>query len=98
MRVFTANVAEFGSECAKRASLGTSDMIKRRVFLGGTLSAVAVESCKTQSAEAPVPTAAIQPLEPLVWPIVTKLPDGIRAFAGHVNTVPDRKKSFTSQG
>jgi hypothetical protein len=59
-------------------------MIKRRVFLGGTLSAVAVESCKTQSAEAPVPTAAIQPLEPLVWPIVTKLPDGIRAFAGHV--------------
>jgi len=70
-------------------------MIKRRVFLGGTLSAVAVGSCKTQSAAVPVPTAAIQPpLESLVWPIVTKLPDGIRAFAGHVNTVLDIVGTF----
>jgi hypothetical protein len=34
--------------------------------------------------------AAIQsPPEPLVWPVVTKLPPGIRSFAGHTDTVPD---------
>jgi hypothetical protein len=27
--------------------------------------------------------------EPLVWPVVTKLEPGIRAFAGHTDTVPD---------
>jgi hypothetical protein len=26
---------------------------------------------------------------PLVWPVVTKLPPGIRTFAGHTDTVPD---------
>src|SRR5437588_785386 len=38
-------------------------------------------SCATASAPSP--------LEPLVWPIVTKLPPGIRSFAGHTDTVPD---------
>jgi hypothetical protein len=27
--------------------------------------------------------------EPLVWPIVTKLPAGVRSFLGHANTVLD---------
>src|SRR5262249_22575351 len=27
--------------------------------------------------------------EPLVWPVVTKLPPGVRSFAGHTDTVPD---------
>jgi len=27
--------------------------------------------------------------EPLVWPVVTKRPPGIRSFAGHTDTVPD---------
>src|SRR5262249_26834913 len=27
--------------------------------------------------------------EPLVWPIVTKLPAGVRSFVGHANTVLD---------
>jgi len=29
------------------------------------------------------------PLEPLVWPVVTKIPQEVRTFAGHSNTVPD---------
>src|SRR5262249_5971528 len=63
---------------------------KRRVFLGGTLSAITIGTCKAQSAIGTAPNAAVQtPLEPLVWPIVTKLQDGIRSFAGHTNTVPD---------
>jgi hypothetical protein len=64
-------------------------MMKRRAFLGGTLS-VTVGACNAASATAGAPSAAIQdPLEPLVWPIVPKLQDGIRSFAGHTNTVPD---------
>jgi len=64
--------------------------MKRRVFLGGTLSAITIGTCKAQSAIGTAPNAAVQtPLEPLVWPIVTKLQDGIRSFAGHTNTVPD---------
>jgi len=27
--------------------------------------------------------------DPLIWPVVTKLPPGIRSFAGHTDTVPD---------
>jgi hypothetical protein len=49
-------------------------MIKRRAFLAGTLSAVSVGSCKAQSATAVRQNPAMQtPLEPLVWPVVTKL-------------------------
>jgi hypothetical protein len=55
-------------------------MIKRRTFLGGTLTAMGVGSFGAQSATA---QAVIQtPAEPLVWPVVTKLPPGIRSFAG----------------
>jgi hypothetical protein len=65
-------------------------MMKRRTFLGGTLSAVTVGSCKAQSATAIAQNAVIQPPpEPLVWPVITKLQPGIRSFAGHIDTVPD---------
>jgi hypothetical protein len=64
-------------------------MIKRRAFLGGTLSAVTAASCNAQSATA-TPGNGVTPLsEPLVWPVVAKLPPGIRSFAGHTDTVPD---------
>jgi len=29
------------------------------------------------------------PLEPLIWPVVTKVPPEVRTFAGHSDTVPD---------
>jgi len=65
-------------------------MMKRRAFLGGTLSAVTVGSGKAQSATAIAQNAVIQaPPEPLVWPVVAKLQPGIRSFAGHTDTVPD---------
>src|SRR5262249_5421007 len=60
-------------------------MMKRRTFLGGTLTATGVGSFGAQSATA----QAVTPAEPLVWPVVTKLPPDIRSFAGHTDTVPD---------
>src|SRR5216683_2427331 len=63
--------------------------MKRRTFFGTALSAIALGSRHPDTAaaaeKAPMPT----PLEPLVWPVVTKLPPGIRSFAGHTDTVPD---------
>src|SRR5229473_1679323 len=65
-------------------------MMKRRAFLGGTLSAVTLGTCKAQSATAIAQNAVTRtPPEPLVWPVVTKLQPGIRSFAGHTDTVPD---------
>jgi len=65
-------------------------MMQRRAFLGGTLSAVTLETCKAQSATAIAQNAVIRPPpEPLVWPIVPKRPPGIRSFAGHADTVLD---------
>ena len=65
-------------------------MVMRRAFLGGTAGAVTVGGPKAQSATAMVQNAAVQtPAEPLVWPVVTKPPPGIRSFAGHTDTVPD---------
>src|SRR5258708_6573970 len=62
-------------------------MMKRRTFLGGALTAMGAGSFGAQSITA---QAVIQtPAEPLVWPVVTKLPPGIRSFAGHTDTVPD---------
>jgi len=60
-------------------------MMKRRTFLGGALTATGVGSSGAQSAAA----QAVTPAEPLVWPVVTKLPPNIRSFAGHTDTVPD---------
>jgi len=69
-------------------------MIKRRVFLGGALSAVTAASGQAQSAPGIAPHAPTPPPEPLVWPVVAKLRPGIRSFAGHTNTVPDIVGTF----
>ena len=65
-------------------------MMRRRSFLGGTLSAMTVASANAQSPTAIAQNAALptQP-GPLVWPVVAKLPPGIRSFAGHTDTVLD---------
>jgi hypothetical protein len=65
-------------------------MIKRRAFLGGTLSVVALGTCKAQSPATAASDEVVrtQP-EPLVWPVVAKLQPDIRSFAGHTDTVPD---------
>jgi hypothetical protein len=62
-------------------------MIKRRAFLGGTLTAMSAGTLRAPSATAQAVIPA--PAEPLVWPVVTKVPAGIRSFAGHTDTVPD---------
>ncbi len=62
-------------------------MMKRRVFLGSALSAVAL--AQTDAACAAEQQAAAQTLESLVWPVVIRLQPGSRSFAGHTNTVPD---------
>jgi hypothetical protein len=65
-------------------------MMKRRAFLGSTLSAVTLETCKAQLAAAIAQNTAVQALpEPLVWPIVTKQQAGVRSFVGHADTVLD---------
>ncbi|HWX64130.1 hypothetical protein, partial [Bradyrhizobium sp.] len=62
-------------------------MIKRRAFLGGALTAMSAGTLRAPSATAQAVIPA--PAEPLVWPVVTKSPPGIRSFAGHTDTVPD---------
>jgi hypothetical protein len=62
-------------------------MLKRRAFLGVTLSAVALETCKAQAVNPPAQNPVIE--MPLVWPVATKLQPGIRSFAGHTDTVLD---------
>src|ERR1700687_4493622 len=67
-----------------------SDRMKRRTFLGSAVSAVAFESHQRQTASAAEATVAGHAAPgPLVWPVVTKLPPGLRSFAGHTDTVPD---------
>jgi len=65
-------------------------MMNRRAFLGSTLSAVALGTCKAQSATTTGQNGAVQTMpEPLVWPIVTRLPAGVPSFVGHADTVLD---------
>jgi hypothetical protein len=65
-------------------------MMKRRAFLGGTLSAVTLGTCKAQSTTAIAQHPVVQALpEPLVWPIVKKPQAGVRSFVGHADTVLD---------
>src|SRR5215467_14097746 len=63
--------------------------MKRRTFLGGVVTAIALGNDQQQAASAAQPSVAPPMPEPLVWPVVTKRPPGIRAFAGHTDTVPD---------
>ncbi|WP_407179414.1 substrate-binding domain-containing protein [Bradyrhizobium sp. STM 3562] len=65
-------------------------MMKRRAFLGSTLSAVALGTCNAEAATTIAQSASANaPVEPLVWPIVTKLPAGVTSFVGHADTVLD---------
>jgi hypothetical protein len=65
-------------------------MMKRRAFLGGTVSAAALGAGSAQAVAATAqPPAGQSRPEPLVWPLVTKLEPGIRAFDGHTDTVLD---------
>jgi len=51
---------------------------------------MALGACGAPAAVAAAqPTAGGPPSEPLVWPVVTKVPPDIRSFAGHTDTVPD---------
>ena len=64
--------------------------MKRRAFLGGTLSAAAYGTCEAPSVAAAAQNAMIRmPPEPLVWPLATALQPGIRSFVGHADTVLD---------
>src|SRR5215472_2692383 len=72
---------------ARRAQSRGFEKMNRRVFLSGILSAVALS--QTNAARAPEQKAAVQTSEPLVWPVVAKLPPGIPSFVGHTDTVPD---------
>jgi hypothetical protein len=62
--------------------------MKRRTFFGTALGGVALGSRHADAAAA-AEKAPVPALEPLVWPVVAKLPPGIRSFAGHTDTVPD---------
>jgi hypothetical protein len=63
-------------------------MMQRRAFLAATLGAAAVGTSNVPAAAAQDAPGQLRP-EPLVWPVVTKVPPDIRSFAGHTDTVPD---------
>jgi hypothetical protein len=63
-------------------------MMRRRAFLGGTLSTAVVGTSNVPAAAAAQDAADQLHPEPLVWPVVKVQPD-IRLFAGHTDTVPD---------
>jgi hypothetical protein len=62
--------------------------LPRRNFLHLAAGAVALP-VTSRAATAEQSAGAQTSLEPLVWPVVTTVPPGVRAFAGHANTVPD---------
>ena len=63
-------------------------IVPRRTLLQLAAGAAALPATPA-FATAPQGATAQTPLEPLVWPVVTKVPPGARTFAGHSNTVPD---------
>ena len=69
-------------------------MVKRRAFLAGTLSVATAATCGAQSPTASAQNPLTPPSEPLVWPVVPSLPQGVRSFAGHTDTVPDIVGTF----
>jgi hypothetical protein len=63
-------------------------MMKRRAFLGGTLSAATVGTCNAQSVAATAQAGSARPA-PLVWPLFMTPQPGVRSFDGHTDTVLD---------
>ncbi len=64
-------------------------MIKRRAFLSGMFAAVTAADSSVQPTPATAQNAITPLSQPIVWPVVAKLPPGIRSFSGHTDTVPD---------
>jgi hypothetical protein len=62
--------------------------LPRRRFLHLAAGAATLPATQ-QIAKAEQTTPAHAALDPLVWPVVTKVPPKARTFAGHSNTVPD---------
>jgi len=61
----------------------------RRQFLQLAAAGAAALPATRQFAKAQQTAQAQAPLDPLVWPVVTKLPPEVHGFSGHTNTVPD---------
>src|SRR5215475_4548701 len=62
--------------------------LPRRRFLHLAAGAATLPATQ-QIAKAEQTTPTHAALDPLVWPVVTKVPPEVRTFAGHANTVPD---------
>jgi hypothetical protein len=65
--------------------------MERRALLGGAFGVATLAGGNAQTVAAAMAQNPIthSPLEPLVWPVVAKLPAGVRSFDGHTDTVPD---------
>src|SRR5262245_51768067 len=62
--------------------------LARRRFLHVAAGATTLPATQ-QIAKAQQTTPVQAALDPLVWPVVTRVPAEVRTFAGHSNTVPD---------
>jgi len=62
--------------------------LPRRRFLHLAAGTAALTAAPQASSAQPIASAHAS-LDPLVWPVVPKVPSGVRSFAGHANTVPD---------
>jgi hypothetical protein len=62
--------------------------LPRRRFLHLVAGTASLPVASPASIAQPIAAAQV-PLEPLVWPVVPKVPSDVHSFAGHTNTVPD---------
>jgi len=62
--------------------------LPRRYFLHFAAGTASLPITSPASIAQPIAAAQV-PLEPLVWPVVPKVPSDVHSFAGHTNTVPD---------
>src|SRR5262245_35093025 len=67
---------------------GSTMKLQRRCFLRLAAGTAAFPIAAQVSSAQPLATVQSPP-EPLVWPVVPKVPSDVRSFAGHANTVPD---------
>ncbi len=65
-------------------------ILNRRAFLAGMFGAVAAQASKAQPVQPSAQAMGPQtPTGPIVWPVVTKIPNDVRSFVGHTDTVLD---------
>jgi len=67
---------------------GSTMKLPRRYFLHFAAGTASLPITSPASIAQPIAAAQV-PLEPLVWPVVPKVPSDVHSFAGHTNTVPD---------